>query len=120
MPAQARSTAAAWQLQQAAGSFLPTAGTGRRLSLPTELDPRMNLQTGTIALPHGVPDGLTYTVDSAVVADVTEQQLLDATITPVARSEELELLPPTVRRLAAAAARSWSCCRPPCCAWLPT
>ena len=62
----------------------------------------MNLGTGTVALPGGVPDGLTY--DGALgrrSPTVTEQQLLDATITPVDRSEELELLPPPVRNLAA-------------------
>lgn len=83
------------------GNFLPLAGTARHLELPDELDPRMNLETGTIALPRGVGDGLTYTVESAVPPTVTDEQLLDATIIPVDRSKELELLPPPVRNLAA-------------------
>ncbi len=61
----------------------------------------MNLGTGTIALPGGVPDGLTYEVRSAVPPTVTEEQLLDAKIATVDRSKELELLPPPVRNLAA-------------------
>lgn len=83
------------------GHFLPTAGVPRRLDLPADLDPRMNLRTGTVALPDGVPDDLTYTVTSAVPPEVTEQQLREAAITPVDRTEELELLPPPVRNLAA-------------------
>lgn len=83
------------------GHFLPSAGVPRRLELPDELDPRMNLRTGTVALPGGVPDDLTYTVTSAVPPEVTEEQLLEATITAVDRTEELELLPPPVRNLAA-------------------
>ena len=61
----------------------------------------MNLGTGTVALPGGVADGLTYDVRSAVAPEVTEEQLRDATDHPVDRSEELELLPPPVRNLAA-------------------
>jgi transglutaminase-like putative cysteine protease len=83
------------------GHFLPAAGVPRQLDLPADADPRMNLGTGTVALPAGVADGLTYTVRSAVAPEIMEQQLLDATITPVDRSEELELLPPPVRNLAA-------------------
>lgn len=83
------------------GHFLPAAGVARELVLPPALDPRMNLGTGTVALPGGVADGLTYTVRSAVAPDVTEEQLRAAEITRVDRSEELELLPPPVRNLAA-------------------
>lgn len=83
------------------GNFLPSAGVARELVLPTELDPRMNLGTGTIALPGGVADGLTYDIRSAVAPEVTEDQLRDAEITPVDRGEELKLLPPPVRNLAA-------------------
>ncbi len=83
------------------GSFLPAAGTARRLELPEDVDPRLNMLTGTVALPGGVPDGLTYEVESAVVPTPTEEQLAAATITPVDRTEELELLPPPVRNLAA-------------------
>jgi hypothetical protein len=83
------------------GNFLPAPGVARELVLPAELDPRMNLGTGTIALPGGVADGLTYDVRSAVPPEVTEEQLRDAEITPVDRAEELKLLPPPVRNLAA-------------------
>jgi transglutaminase-like putative cysteine protease len=87
------------------GSFLPTAGVPTQLELPhvdgRDLDPRMNLGTGTIALPGGVPDGLTYEIRSAVAPAVTTEQLLDAKVATVDRNKELELLPPPVRNLAA-------------------
>src|SRR5262249_48896218 len=54
-----------------------------------------------IALPSGVPDGLTYEVRSAVPPTVTEDQLAAAKIATVDRSKQLELLPPPVRNLAA-------------------
>jgi transglutaminase-like putative cysteine protease len=83
------------------GNFLPAAGVPRELVLPEALDPRMNLGTGTVALPGGVADGLAYDIRSSVAPEVTEDQLRRAEITPVDRSEELELLPPPVRNLAA-------------------
>ena len=83
------------------GSFLPAAGTPRQLTLPSDLDPRMNMLTGTVALPGGVTDGLTYQIRSAVIPDVPEDELAVAPITPVDRTEQLELLPPPVRNLAA-------------------
>jgi transglutaminase-like putative cysteine protease len=93
------------EIKDLGGSFLPTAGVPRQLQLRAangkDLDPRMNLGTGTIALPAGVPDGLTYEVRSAVPPTVGEEQLADAEIAKVDRSKELELLPPPVRNLAA-------------------
>ena len=85
------------------GSFLPAAGTPRRARRsPSDLDPRMNLLTGTVALPGGVTDGLDvrgHARPSSRRAPRT--QLAAAPITPVDRTEELELLPPPVRNLAA-------------------
>jgi transglutaminase-like putative cysteine protease len=90
------------------GHFLPTAGIARQLDLPSaggndsrDLDPRMNLGTGTIALPGGVPDGLTYEIRSAIPPQVSEDQLRDAKIRSVDYSKELELLPKPVLNLAA-------------------
>ena len=83
------------------GYFLPTAGTARRLDLPVGLDRRLNMHTGTVALPGGVADGLTYEVTSAVVPTYDDATLAAATIDTVDRTEELELLPPPVRNLAA-------------------
>jgi transglutaminase-like putative cysteine protease len=93
------------EIKDLGGTFLPTAGIARRLDLPTpdgaSLDARLNLRTGTIALPGGVPDGLTYEVRSAIAPAVTEQQLAEAKVAVIDRSKELELLPPPVRNLAA-------------------
>jgi transglutaminase-like putative cysteine protease len=83
------------------GHFLPAAGVPVQLSFDDDPDPRMNLSTGTVALPGGLPVDFTYRVTSAVVPELTEAQLEAATITPVDRTEELELLPPPVRNLAA-------------------
>ena len=76
------------------GNFLPTAGRPPPAAAARRLDPRMNLGTGTVALPGGVADGLTYEITSAVMPEITEEQLFDAAITPVDRTEQLELLPP--------------------------
>jgi transglutaminase-like putative cysteine protease len=92
------------EIKDLGGNFLPTAGVARRLVLDGPdgaLDPRLNMRTGTIALPGGVPDGLTYEVRSAVPPAVTDEQLRDADIATIDRSKELELLPPPVRNLAA-------------------
>ena len=89
------------EIRDLGGYFLPAAGTPRAITFDGDPDPRMNLVTGTVALPGGIPDGLTYTVSSAVIPSVTEEQLADARIDPVDRTEELELLPPPVRNLAA-------------------
>jgi transglutaminase-like putative cysteine protease len=83
------------------GFFLPTAGSPLRLTFADDPDPRMNLGTGTVALPGGLPDDFTYQVTSAVAPDPSEAELEAAKITPVDRSDELELLPPPVRNLAA-------------------
>ncbi len=83
------------------GYFLPTAGTPERLSFTDDPDPRLNLGTGTIALPGGLSDGFSYHVTSAVPPEPSEEQLAAATITLVDRSDELELLPPPVENLAA-------------------
>ena len=62
----------------------------------------MNLGTGTIALPGGVADGLTYDMTARPCRPRSPRRSCgDATITPVDRTEELELLPPPVRNLAA-------------------
>ena len=84
------------------GSFLPAAGTPRQLTLPGDLDPRMNLLTGTVALPGGVTDGLTYEVTlGRHPGRARGRSWRRRPITPVDRTEELELLPPPVRNLAA-------------------
>ena len=60
------------------------------------------MRTGTIALPGGVPDGLTYEVRSAVPPAVTERAAARRRRSrTIDRSKELELLPPPVRNLAA-------------------
>jgi transglutaminase-like putative cysteine protease len=89
------------EIHDLGGFFLPTAGAPLRLSFSDDPDPRMNLGTGTVALPGGLPDDFSYRVTSAVPPEPSEAQLEAARITPVDRSEELELLPPPVRNLAA-------------------
>jgi transglutaminase-like putative cysteine protease len=104
-PSGSTAVTATIQIKDLGGNFLPAAGIARRLDLRSpdgsQLDRRLNLRTGTIALPGGVPDGLTYEVRSSVPPAVTEEQLQGATIATIDRSKELELLPPPVRNLAA-------------------
>ncbi len=83
------------------GAFLPLPGTATELTFPDERDPRLNLQTGTIALPGGVSDGLTYDLTAAAEPRWSDAQLADSTVLPVDRTEELKLLQPPVRNLAA-------------------
>ena len=52
-----------------AGTSSPPPARRAALTFDGDPDPRMNLVTGTVALPGGVPDGLTYTVSSAVDPD---------------------------------------------------
>ncbi len=89
------------EVRDLGGFFLPTAGTPLRLSFTGDPDPRMNLGTGTVALPGGLANDFTYEVTSAVAPALTEAELEAGRITPVDRSEELELLPPPVLYLAA-------------------
>jgi transglutaminase-like putative cysteine protease len=89
------------EIHDLGGFFLPTAGTPLRLAFADDPDPRMNLGTGTVAVPGGLPDDFSYQVTSAVPPEVSEGELEAAKITPVDRTEELELLPPPVRNLAA-------------------
>ncbi len=88
------------EINDLGGFFLPAAGTPTRLDFDEDPDPRMNLGTGTVALPGGVPDEFSYRVTSEVAPEVSEAQLEAATITLVDRSEELKLLPPQVENLA--------------------
>ena len=83
------------------GSFLPVPGTATELRFPNDRDPRLNLQTGTIALPGGVSDGLTYDLTAAVEPRRSDAELARTTVIPVDRTEELKLLQPPVRNLAA-------------------
>jgi transglutaminase-like putative cysteine protease len=101
LPKGARTVEHTVEIHDLGGFFLPTAGTPTRLSFADDPDPRMNLGTGTVALPGGLPDDFSYRVTSAVVPESSEADLEAAKITPDDRSEELELLPPPVRNLAA-------------------
>jgi transglutaminase-like putative cysteine protease len=89
------------EIHDLGGFFLPAAGTPVRLTFTDDPDPRMNLGTGTVALPGGLPSEFTYQVTSAVGPVAGDAELDGAPITPVDRSEELELLPPPVLNLAA-------------------
>ena len=100
------------QIRDLGGFFLPTAGVAERISFDgPDPDPRMNLTTGTIALPGGARPGLTYEVTSSVPPQVTEAALAEAPIQPVDYSDDLELLPPGVLNLTAdivqGQARGW-------------
>ncbi|MFK7918947.1 MAG: transglutaminaseTgpA domain-containing protein [Ilumatobacter sp.] len=101
-----------------AGAFVPTAGwpdTVRFTSAPAPADPelgtdgvalaqdrlRMNLITGTVAVPTGVSNGMQYDLDVDIARELTDDELaaLDA---PALRSnDELDAVPPPVRNLTA-------------------
>ena len=91
------------EIRTLTGHFLPAAGVARRITFADDVDhdPRLNLVTGTVALPGGLSEGLRYEITSAVTPVIAETQLAAAAIAPVDWTEELELLPPPVRNLAA-------------------
>lgn len=82
------------------GVFLPTPGPiNRRLTFDSgDEDVRMNLETGTLALPNGLRSGLTYEIESVVPPMPTDEALLQSQI-PAAplSSAEAELYPQDLR-----------------------
>lgn len=101
LPAGATTTRHTVEIVDLDGVFLPLPGRATELRFPDERDPRLNRQTGTVALPGGVTDGLTYDVTAAVDPTLGEAELAATTVIPVDRSEELKQLQPVVRNLAA-------------------
>jgi transglutaminase-like putative cysteine protease len=91
------------EVRALSGHFLPTAGVAQRLTFDdgVDRDPRLNLVTGTVALPGGLQDGMRYEVTSAVTPAVPETELARTDIEPVDWTEQLELLPRPVLNLAA-------------------
>lgn len=101
IPAAAPRATHHFEIEAQGGYFLPTAGSPTALTMPEGTEPYMNLDTGTIALRQGARPGLAYDVTSAVPPTVSDEAMADATIPVVDHSDELELLPPTVRNVAA-------------------
>ena len=101
LPSGTRQVTHTVEIVELRSNFLPTAGVPRSLRMDKAMSPRLNLTTGTLAVPPGLQAGLTYEVTSAVTPLVAETQLLNAPIAAVDRSKELELLQPPIRNLAA-------------------
>lgn len=84
------------------GPWLPVPGVARTLtfegSTPQVLE---NPETNTLAVPNGVSDGLTYTVEALVAPERTDEELRTETLDVVEGSVDLEALPPQIRNLAA-------------------
>lgn len=94
------------------GPWLPTAGWTDELKFappvdgePDQLLPqdelRMNLSTGTLALPRGIGAGLTYELDLDIDASPTESELSVIEVAELPVEQELDVIPPPIRNLAA-------------------
>jgi transglutaminase-like putative cysteine protease len=89
--------------------WLPVPGVATAIELADDADTdtgtsaplRANLRTGTLALPGGVPAGLTYQVTAHVPAVVDDAALTNADIRITDASDEFDALPPSVRNLTA-------------------
>ena len=81
--------------------WLPASGRAVSLSVDDVDDVRFNVATGTLALPLGLAEGMTYTVVAQPAVELSTSELRQVTMEPAERSAELDLLPPQVRNLAA-------------------
>ena len=64
-------------------------------------DLRMNLTTGTLAVPSGIGPGTTYTIDVDVVERTDDVSLREISIVPLMRTDDDDVLPPQIQNLAA-------------------
>lgn len=78
------------------GYFLPMPGLATRLEFDGDPDPRLNLETGTVAIPSGLRDGFAYEITSDVAPELSDDQLSGSTVTEYDNADILKLLPPQV------------------------
>ncbi len=105
----AASASATITIEGLSGPWLPTGGwttsidfgpDGEDGDAPAE-DLRMNLATGTLALPSGVRPGLSYDLRFDVVPELDDRVLAELPVTPNPAASEVDVIPPPVRNLAA-------------------
>lgn len=118
-PDDAESVSMTVEINEMSGVWLPTAGVPTNLRYDGELaggaddqedeeeeeevvrdsdlETRMNRSTGTLALPAGLREGLTYDVASVQPSIPDDESLLtQASATPLGDAEEFDLIPPQV------------------------
>lgn len=94
------------------GPWLPTAGWTDELTFAPPVDGnddqllpqdelRMNLTTGTLALPRGLGTGLTYELELDIDASPSESELSVLEVAELPIEQELDVIPPPIRNLAA-------------------
>jgi len=83
------------------GAWLPTAGVPSRVAFGEVTDARMSLQTGTIGIPTRLRPGDTYELTVTPWVELSDTELAQVSFVADATAVELELLPPSVRNLAA-------------------
>lgn len=79
--------------------FLPTPGWPLAIDFGSPADVRMNLRTGTAAVPGGLERGVRFTVQTRVSAELTAEQLEAATFAVGPGLPELAPIPAPIRRL---------------------
>ena len=101
---QTSSVSATIEIGELRGPWLPAAGWPTGLGIddgPGELDVRMNLTTGTLAVPSGLTSAFGYTIEGDLAVSPVEAELSDLDISPDAVATDLEVIPPPIRNLAA-------------------
>ena len=87
------------------GPWMPSPGWPERVEVDSSSTPppdvRENLQTGTLALTTGLPAGTTYEVEARLPSQQTDAELTDRDVDLLPATDDLDVLPPAVRNLAA-------------------
>lgn len=94
------------------GPWLPAPSgwpvSARFTSAPTDLpgtapgeNLRMNLATGTLAVPSGIQSGTTYIIDVDVAERTDDASLRELSVVPLLPTDEDDVLPPQIQNLAA-------------------
>jgi transglutaminase-like putative cysteine protease len=83
------------------GPWLPTPGWATSVTVTAGGDVRENLRTGTLARTAGLPSGTTYEISATLPSTAAEGDLAAATVDLLPPAADLDVLPPSVRNLAA-------------------
>ncbi len=83
------------------GPWIPTPGWGRAIAIEADVAVRENLDTGTLALPGGVPAGSSYRIEAELPPAPTDEELRARSVPTDPEDIDLEVVPPQIRNLAA-------------------
>lgn len=84
-------------LEDTPSFWLPSPGWGRAVEGAADVDIRMNLGSGTLAVPTQVREGMSYVIDAAPITELDSVEVSELSFLTENRATELELLPPQVK-----------------------